>query len=276
MREIFRIFPAFLASLIFAQVGPADLLKKNAPPGKHIQYADGELQFGELRLPDGPGPHPVIMLIHGGCWVARIPSLPAEAATLAMLRPMSVALAESGIATWNVEYRRVGNSGGGWPGSFDDVRRAAAHLAKIADGHNLDLRRAVVAGHSAGGHLALWIAAETKVPSFRAAVDLDGPTDLRSAQPDEQKICGQPAITNFVGGTPEQYPERYDLLAAWPKVRVHLIGGTLLRRMTDQVKVARKRNAIVTELPDASHFDMLSPESKHWPVVLTMFRELTK
>jgi acetyl esterase/lipase len=184
-----------------------------------------------------------------------------------------VALAEAGIATWNVEYRRVGNPGGGWPGSFDDIRSAATHLAQIAPAHNLDLQRAVVAGHSAGGHLALWIAAVSKTPSFRAAIDLDGPADLRSAQPHEQKTCGQPAITNFVGGTPEQYPERYDQLAAWPTVRVHLIGATLLRRMNDQVKLARDRNAIVTELPEASHFDMLSPDSKHWPAVLRTFQE---
>src|SRR4051794_32015802 len=109
---------------------------------------------------------------------------------------MTAAFAEAGIATWNVEYRRIGNPGGGWPGSFEDVRAAAAQLVKIAPAHNLDLKRAVVAGHSAGGHLAIWIAAESKAPSFRAAIDLDGPVELSSAQPDEQKICGKPAITN--------------------------------------------------------------------------------
>jgi acetyl esterase/lipase len=216
------------------------------------------------------------MLIHGGCWVAKIASLPVEAVSLDLLRPMTLALAEDGIATWNVEYRRIGNPGGGWPGSFDDIRAAAAHLVKIAPAYNLDLKRAVVAGHSAGGHLAIWIAAESKAPAFRGAVDLDGPADLRVAQPFEQKICGNSAITNFVGGTPEQYPERYNQLAVWPTASVHLFGGTLLRRMTDQVKLAGERHAHVTELPDAGHFDMLSPESKHWPVVRNIFQVLTE
>ncbi len=205
------------------------------PPGARIQYGSGDLQFGELR---GPGPYPVVMLIHGGCWTAKLPSLPAEATSLDLLRPMTAALADAGIATWNIEYRRIGNPGGGWPGSFEDIRAASAYLLKLARTHNLDLERAVVAGHSAGGHLALWIAAESNSPLFRATVNLDGPADLKSAQPQERKICGSPAITDFVGGTPEQQPERYKQLSVWPAGRVDFVGGSLLRRLSDDAPIS--------------------------------------
>jgi acetyl esterase/lipase len=191
-----------------------------------------------------------------------------------VLRLMTAALADAGIATWNIEYRRIGNPGGGWPGSFEDVRAASAHLAKIARTDNLDLERAVVAGHSAGRHLALWIAAESKSPRSRTAVNLDGPADLNSAQRYEQKICRAPAITDFVGGTPEEQPERYKHLGAWPAGRVEVVGGSLLRGMPDQVRIARDRHANVTELPQAGHFDMLAPQSPRWPAVLKIFRSI--
>ncbi|MFN0102836.1 MAG: alpha/beta hydrolase family protein [Bryobacteraceae bacterium] len=251
-----------------------DLLERKTPHGTSIQYASGDLQFGELRLPSGSGPHPVVMFIHGGCWMSKLPSLPVEATSLDLLRPMTAALAAAGIATWNVEYRRIGNPGGGWPGSLDDIRAAAAHLLKLSRTHNLDLERAVVAGHSSGGHLALWIAAESKSPSFRAAVNLDGPSDLKSARAHERKICGTAAITNFVGGSPEDKPERYEQLAAWPAGKVEFVGGSLLRGMPDQVKLARERNANMTELPEAGHFDMLAPQSPQWQAVLEIFESL--
>jgi acetyl esterase/lipase len=158
----------------------------------------------------------------------------------------------------------------------EDIRAAAAHLVRLAPAHNLDLDRAVVAGHSAGGHLALWIAAESKSSLFRATVNLDGPGDLKSMQAFEQKTCGAPAITNFVGGTPEEQPERYRQLAAWPSCKVHFVGGSLLRRVIDQVTLARDRGADVTELPEAGHFDMLAPQSPHWPAVLNVFKSLVQ
>src|SRR3954447_18729267 len=106
-----RAWPFFVCSLLLAQIRPSHLLDMKTPPGERIQYGSSDLQFGELRLPPGPGPYPVVMLIHGGCWVAKLPSLPAEATSLDLLRPITVALADAGIATWNIEYRPIGNPG---------------------------------------------------------------------------------------------------------------------------------------------------------------------
>src|SRR5437870_4328814 len=159
------------------------------PPPKadyRLHYGPDPLHFGDLRLPSaeiwGQGPYPVAIVIHGGFWRAQYDLLHAG--------HMCAALTATGLATWNIEYRRIGNSGGGWPGTFQDVTMAAAHLRKITEEHNLDLERAVAIGHSAGGHLALWLAGCHRVPEgdplhvadplpLVGAVSLAGVVDLR-------------------------------------------------------------------------------------------------
>lgn len=97
---------------------PADLWKRPvAEADRKLKYGAGELQFGELRLPKVKGLAPVVVLVHGGCWMEKLPGRDARDTSLEPLRPLAVALAEAGVATWNVEYRRVGNAGGGWRGS---------------------------------------------------------------------------------------------------------------------------------------------------------------
>src|SRR5271155_2873408 len=137
-----------------------------AAPGVHIAYGSGEFQFGELSLPDGEGPHPVAIVIHGGYWRARY--------DLRHIGHFCAALAKAGIAAWSLEYRRIGNPGGGFPGTFDDIRAGAMHLDRIAKERALDLRRVIATGHSAGGHLVLWLAigqnnAETVLARRQAA-----------------------------------------------------------------------------------------------------------
>src|ERR1700737_5611771 len=114
-----------------------------APPGTRIAYSRGEFQFGELRVPSGSGPHPVAIVIHGGYWRARY--------ELTEVGNLCEALTRQGLATWSLEYRRIGNPGGGWPGTLDDVRMGAAHLEKIAAERALDLKRGGAMGTPAGG-----------------------------------------------------------------------------------------------------------------------------
>src|SRR5579864_1380245 len=156
------------------------------PPrgGTRLSYGPDPLHYGDLRLPDRAGPHPVIMMIHGGFWRDRF--------DLEYAGHPCAALTAAGAATWNVEYRRIGNPGGGWPGTLLDVALAADHLRELAADYGLDLDRVVTMGHSAGGHLALWLAARGRIPAgetlytpdplpLRAAVALAGVADLRRA-----------------------------------------------------------------------------------------------
>src|SRR5262245_24908346 len=146
-----------------------------------IRYGPAPSQFGDLRLPAGPGPHPVVVGLHGGWW--RAPHGLEPHANLCE------ALRAEGFATWNVEYRRVGEEGGGWPGTFEDAGSAVDFLAELAPAYGLDLSRAVTLGFSAGGHLALWVAARHRLDPghplrprapfrLRGAVSLAGAVDL--------------------------------------------------------------------------------------------------
>jgi len=114
------------------------------PADMRVEYGPDSNQFGELRLPAGSGPHPVVALIHGGCFKAAY-------ASLRDLAPTGDALKAQGIATWNVEYRRLGQPGGGWPGTYQDVGHAVDQLRALAETYRPDLNRVVIVGHSAGG-----------------------------------------------------------------------------------------------------------------------------
>jgi len=170
-------------------------------------YGHDRAQFADLFLPPLPGPYPVLVLVHGGCWRAEYGLEP--------LGQLARAVAERGVAVWNIEYRRLGN-GGGWPATFLDVGTAADHLRSVAPRHNLDLGRVLVAGHSAGGHLALWLAARRQVavqsplfvPSPLAlcgAISLAGIPDLALAI--AEGICGT-AASDLIGRSPQLYAHR--------------------------------------------------------------------
>ncbi len=172
-----------------------------------FSYGPDPSQFGELHLPKGKGPFPVVVVIHGGCWYSEY--------DLNQLTSFNDRVTELGVATWSLEYRRIGNSGGGWPGTFTDVGSATDYLRVLAKSYPLDLKRVVVVGHSAGGQLALWLAARKRLPkssplyvpkplALQGIVSLAGITDLRRYRPN----CGD-AVNKLMGGPPEKFPERY-------------------------------------------------------------------
>jgi acetyl esterase/lipase len=188
---------------------PLDLATAPVPEGaRRIAYGGDPLQFGELRVPTTGGPHPLAIVVHGGCWLAKIGGMDARAVAADNMRPAAAALTDAGIATWNIEYRRLGNDGGGWPGTFKDVANAADFVRTLAREHRLDLTRVISIGHSAGGHFALWLAARPKLPKTSelyssdplklvGVVDLDGPGDLKATIPLQQPVCGSPVVTDL-------------------------------------------------------------------------------
>jgi acetyl esterase/lipase len=243
-----------------------------------LAYGPGKLQFGDLRLPAGQGPHPVVVVIHGGYWRARY--------DLAHISHLCAALTAGGVATWNVEYRRIGNRSGGWPGTFADVALAVDHLRALAPTYGLDLARVVALGHSAGGHLALWAAGRHNIAAgspvwsasplpLRAVVALAGVCDLRRAW--ELRLSGG-VVRQLMAGTPEQAPERY--AAASPAellplgVRQVLVHGTAdtdvpyaISRDYHAAAAAVGDDATLITLPGAGHFEVIDPGSREWPVV---------
>jgi acetyl esterase/lipase len=187
------------------------------------RYGAGPDRFLELSLPDGPGPAPVAVVLHGGFW------RPAYGIELA--RPLAADLAGAGFAAVAVEYRRVG-AGGGWPGTLDDVAAALDRLAGLPDVSRLDLTDVTAIGHSAGGQLAAWLAGRHRLPPgapgaaprvrVTAAVLQAGVLDLAAAA--AQRL-GNGAVLDLLGGGPGEVPERY---AAADPVRLLPTGAAVL------------------------------------------------
>ena len=210
------LWPLLLAAVAVSQeerprrvMRSGDLAALPQPPADHvIAYGAAPQQVAELRVPKGPGPHPVAIVIHGGCWETPW--------ALDHVRGLAAALTAEGYATWSLEYRRLGDPGGGWPGTLADVARGADHLRSIAAAHRLDLARVVALGHSAGGQLALWLAARRKLPReselwssaplpLRGVVSLAGVTDLKAGAAGQ--VCGD-AIPRLLGGAPDAQRDR--------------------------------------------------------------------
>jgi acetyl esterase/lipase len=276
----------FLVPCLLAQrIQPSDLWKRAVAAADHrLAYGQDALQFGELRLPKEKRLFPVVVLVHGGCWMDRLPNRDPRDTSFEALRPLAAALAEAGVATWNVEYRRVGNAGGGWPGSFLDLAAAVDFLRSVASAYHLDLNRVVIVGHSAGGQLAQWIAARGKLPRasglyvkdplpVKAVVNVDGPPDLAAAQPLERNFCPVPGITDFMGGSPAEHPERYREGSAGALLptgvpQTIVAGGLLLRayELVSAYEAAAKdkgESVTVLKLEGSGHFDMLAPEGQY-------------
>lgn len=267
------------------------------PPEARIAYGDGPDQFGELYLPATTGPHPVVVLLHGGCWRAEY--------GLAPLGGLCAALRAAGFAVWSLEYRRIG-AGGGWPATFADVAAgmdaltALKHAALSApsapsapSADALDLTRVIAAGHSAGGHLALWLAARPRLPRssalwspdplpVRGVLALAALADLATAA--SRSLCGT-AVPELLGALPAERPELY--AAASPAALLplgvpqrHLVGAHDAIVPPDylaayvEAATAAGDEARLTVIPDAGHFEVVAPGTAAWVEVLAAAREL--
>lgn len=268
-----------------APAGPVSWLEiQNRPmpaPGVRVTYGGASPQFGELRVPPGRGPHPVLVLIHGGCWHRSYDLGYFSHIADALMR-------ETGAATWNIEYRRLGDPGGGWPGTFLDVANATDQIRALADRHHLDPTRVVALGHSAGGQLALWLAARDQLPAgsapyrpnpikLRGVVGLAPITDLSSyARPSGG--CNA-AVGELLGGPPERQVLRYQ--QASPQALLPLgVPQWLIQGVEDPIVQTASVRAYaqaakdagdtveVSEIAGTGHFDAVLPGSSAWPAVV--------
>jgi acetyl esterase/lipase len=229
-------------------------------PDAVLRYADHEDAVVDLHLPDGPTDR-VVVLIHGGFWKAQWDRR--------HTRPMARALADLGLVVATPEYRRVGN-GGGWPVTADDVLLAVRRLPEMLGWVGIQPSPLVLTGHSAGGHLALWLAT-ADVPVQRV-VALAPVCDLGQAT---RLGLGDDATTAFLDGTDPAAADPMVLLKDRPDAEVHIVHGV----DDDAVPVLLSRGLVsqhpwvhLHEVP-GGHFDVIEPGSAAWPTVVD---ELTR
>jgi acetyl esterase/lipase len=234
-----------------------------------LTYGSDPNQFLDLRLPSSKEkrepPYPLVINIHGGFWRAKY--------NLDHAGHLCAALTARGLATANLEYRRVGNEGGAWPGTFSDIRSAYHFLVQNAQAHNLDSRQIVVMGHSAGGQLALCLAAHES--SIHRVISLAGVVDLQRAY---QLHLSNDAVVEFLRGTPSEVPDHYreaDPMEFFCQARQWLIHGSADDTVPptfsrDYVATKQKRrgqekeDTHLLEIPGAGHIDLIDPRSQPW------------
>jgi acetyl esterase/lipase len=263
-----------------------DYLSLPRTPADHrIPYGEDPAQFGDLYLPAGEGPHPLAVVIHGGCWSAQYDLHP--------LGSMCDVLRGQGLAVWNLEYRRLGN-GGGWPTTFLDVGAGVDFLRTLADRFALDLERFVAVGHSAGGHLALWLAGRHRLPAksllyvadplpAMGVVGLAAIPDLAAGL--HWNLCGT-ACADLVGGLPVEEPNRYQQASPVELLPLgipqwHLVGSrdelVPSAYLEAHVAVAKQHDPVRLEiLSRSAHFEVVFPGADVWPSVQNAILSLSR
>lgn len=290
---------AGLAAAIYAGYPLARFMygwQTNGPPALHrlpvaaaterLRYGPSPMQVADLRMPAGKGPFPLAVVVHGGCFLAKIDNLDGIA-------PLADALTKRGIATLNIEYRKLGDAGSGWPGTYRDIGAAVDLVRGIAARHPVDLRRVTFVGHSSGAHFALWAASRSRLspaseirgsdPFVPAAVVvIDGPPALAPFVGRDAEECGEPVIAPLIGGTPARFPDRYRDVDPGTRLPLGVRQGFVVAQlgwtMTDYIARARTAGDPVRVYKPAMpyHFRVINPERDEGRETLRLIETLAK
>ncbi|MFL6858245.1 MAG: alpha/beta hydrolase family protein [Allosphingosinicella sp.] len=250
-----------------------DLLKRPRPePDATIRYGEAALQIVDLWLPPGKGPFPTVLMVHGGCWQS-------EVADRRIMNWIADDLRTRGIAVWNIDYRGVDREGGGYPGTFHDVAAAADALKAHAAEYRLDLSHLVAVGHSAGGHLALWLAARPKLPAgsplrvgtpirIHKVVSLGGLPDLEEQARPPGSGCGMEVIPRISGGRFDETSIPRLAPLGVPQAQVNGLQDRIvpIHFPTDYAAAMRAKGDKVTVrmIDHTGHVELIAPESAAW------------
>lgn len=244
-----------------------------------VPYGEEELQIGELRTPLSQDTFPLVIFIHGGCWLSDY--------NLDYVSAACADLVAEGYAVWTPEYRRVGDEGGGYPNTFKDIQASVNFARTLAEIYPLDLENVVLMGHSAGGHLALWLATQQNLPKgsrlynanplpVKGVLSLAGITDLKAY--DALGNDCSTAVAKLMKGDQKGADARYykgspiNLLPT--NIPMTLIQGELdnivpvAQGDTFAAKAKKAGDVVkVVTVDGAGHFDMVSPYSAAWKVI---------
>lgn len=244
----------------------AEWVLDEAPPkaNRVIRYGRHPSQFAELRRAASQRAAPVVLCIHGGFWKSEY--------DLNHLGHFCAALSRQGVCTLSLEYRRLGETGGGFPRTLEDIALAARELPRLTTDENLDWNQVTVTGHSAGGHLALWLAGERLLPGLRRVVALAPVTDLVEAH---RLRLSQGVVERFMGGSPQVLPDAYRQTSPLTRlplgVEQVLVHGTAddvvpfaLSRAYVERASALNEKATLVALDGAGHFEPIDPRGPNW------------
>ena len=232
-------------------------------PNEVVPYGAGEHQFAEYWHP-GTSEPALVILVHGGCWSNEY--------GLDHIRALASKLKGSGYAVWSTEYRRVGDVGGGWPGTFEDIADSLNYTDKLS---NINQHAKFVMGHSAGGHLALWVAAAGHLPlesplgkrmktQIQGAIGLAPIADLAAYSLGDNSC--EVVTEKLMGGSAIDLAERYALgspsalLPSIDSILIHGEGDTIVNISQSQRYAASSSRASIIPLKGLGHFDMINPE----------------
>ena len=239
--------------------------------GMKLAYGKAVLQFGLLSLPvaSADAKPPLVIFVHGGCWL--------NAYDIGHSKELSQALTEAGYAVWSLEYRRVGDEGGGWPGSFNDIVQGIHYAQAQFEQYGVDVSRIALMGHSAGGQLALLagkeLAGDKKAAQIQAVVGLAAITDMASYAKGSNSC--QSATAKFIGASPDQAPELYQ--QASPSLHKAHPKTMLLQGSADQIvptTQATDSGMPYRMVEKAGHFDWIHPQSAAYQQLILTLQEL--